>query len=206
MKRILFPLLVGVVAVSSWAADKKAKHPALASDTVVWAGLDFTMVRMIGPGQFTQPENIFPGMVTAWNDLFLQERLRSVEKQTGKRVVTDIAGVTEANKSANAKQIVASPGPEDTVKQTHITDKDIAKAVKSYKLESKSGLGVVMVADRFVKVDKKGRGAAYVVGFDIASRDVIFSQREIHNGTGFGFRNYWFRVFKDSERALAQLR
>jgi hypothetical protein len=206
MKRILFPLLVGVVAVSTWAADKKAKQPALASDTVVWAGLDFTMVKMIGPGQFTQPENIFPGMVTAWNDLFLQERLRSVEKQTKKRVVTDIGGVTEANKRANAKQIVASPGPDDMIEQTHITDKDIAKAVKSYKLESKSGLGVVMVADRFVKVDKKGRGAVYVVGFDIASREIILSQREIHNGTGFGFRNYWFRVFKDSEKALAQLR
>ncbi len=206
MNRILIALSIGVIALNGWTADKNPKHPALASDTVVWAGLDFTKVKMIGPGQFTQPENIFPGMLTAWNNLFLQERLRTVEKQTKKRVVPDIAGITEANKSATAKQIIESPGPEDTIDQTHITDKDIAKAVKSYKTGAKDGLGVVMIADRFVKYGSKGKGAVYVVAFDIASRDVILSQREIHNGTGFGFRNYWFRVFKDSEDVLAKLR
>jgi hypothetical protein len=206
MNRILVSLLIGAIALSGWAADKKPKHAALASDTVVWAGLDFTKVKMIGPGQFTQPENIFPGMMTAWNNLFLQERLRFVEKQTKKRVLPDTAGVTEANMSATAKQIIESPGPEDTIDQTHISEKDIARAVKSYRMGAKEGLGVVMIADRFVKYDNKGKGAVYVVAFDVASRDVILSQREIHNGTGFGFRNYWFRVFKDSEDVLAKLR
>ncbi len=79
INRILVSLLLGATALTGWAADKKPKHPALASDTVVWAGLDFTKVKMIGPGQFTEPENIFPGMLTAWNNLFLQERLRTVE-------------------------------------------------------------------------------------------------------------------------------
>ena len=190
---------------ATYAANKPAKHPAFSSDTVIWAGLDYSKVRMIGPGQFNEGDAIFPGMLQAWNELFLRERLRFVEKQTKKRVVVDIAGVTEVNKGATSKQIIVSPGPDDTVEKSHITEQDIANAVKSYKLESKSGLAAVFIVDRFVKITK-GEGALYVVAFDAASREVLFSQREIHDGAGFGFRNYWFRVVKDSEEALRKLR
>jgi hypothetical protein len=195
-------LAVGVLS----AADKPPKNPLLASDTVVWAGLDFTLTKMIGPGAFNDPASIFPGMLEAWNNLFLAERLRFVEKETKKKVVTDIGGVTEANKGASTRQVQVNIGPEDSVETTHITREDIAKAVKNYKMEHKSGLGVVFIVDRFVKQDKRGKGAVYVVGFDIGTREVLFSQREVHNATGFGFRNYWFRVIKDSERALKNLR
>lgn len=207
MKRLLVSLcLLSLIAiVSTDAANKPAKNPAFSSDTVIWAGLDYSKVRMIGPGQFNDGDAIFPGMLQAWNDLFLRERLRFVEKETKKRVVVDIGGVSEANKAATSKQIITSPGPDDIVEKSHITEQEIAKAVKSYKLDNKSGLAVVFIVDRFVKVTK-AQGALYVVAFDVASRDVLFSQREIHNGTGFGFRNYWFRVVKDSEPALRNLR
>ena len=192
--------------LSAFAADKTASNPLLASDKMVWAGLDYSMVRMIGPGEFHNSESIFPGMLQAWNDLFLQERIGFVEKATGKQVIIDMDGVTEANKAASAKQIINAPGAEDGIDQSHITPKDIARAVKSYKLKNKSGLGVVFIVDRLIKQDKKGSGAVYVVAFDVASREVISSERELGKGTGFGFRNFWFRVIKDAERGLKKLK
>jgi len=200
--------MASLVAVCSCAfgADKQARPPLLASDTLVWAGLDYSRVRMIGPGEFRDPAAIFPGMLQAWNDLFLQERIRFVASHTKKRVILDIDGVTEANKTATGKQIINTPGPDDVIEKSHITPQDIARAVKGYKMESKSGLGVVFLVDRLVKEDKKGIGAVYVVGFDIASREVIFSEREVNKAVGFGFRNYWFRVIKDAEKGLKQCR
>jgi len=195
-----------ICGLSAFGADKPAKNPLLTSDKIVWAGLDYSMARMIGPGDFRNPEAIFPGMLEAWNSLFLQERIRFVEKETRKQVVTDIGGVTEANKTASAKQIVNTPGPDDTIEKSHITPEDIARAVKSYKMESKDGLGVVFIVDRLIKADKKGVGAVYVIAFDVASREVISSEREVSNAVGFGFRNYWFRVIKDAERGLTKLR
>jgi len=64
---------------------------------------------------------------------------------------------------------------------------------------------VVFIADRLVRMDKKGEGAVYVVAFNLASRDVIFSERVVSRASGFGFRNYWFRVVKDAEKALKKL-
>jgi hypothetical protein len=206
MKRLILVAALTVFTLGSLAADKSPKNAALASDTLVWAGLDYSKVRMIGPGQFNDPQSIFPGMLEAWNNLFLAERIRFVEKETRKRVVTDIAGVTEVNKTATPSQIIASPGSDDTIDKSHLTPQDIAQAVKSYKLENKTGLGVVFIVDRLVKPDKKGQGAVYVVAFDVATREVVFSQREVSYAVGFGFRNYWFRIIKDAERALKQCR
>ena len=206
MKRIL--LMVGMLAcgLNAFGADKPAKNALLASDKMVWAGLDYSKVRMIGPGEFHNPESIFPGMLQAWNDLFLQERIQFVEKATGKQVIIDIDGVTEANKAASAKQIVNEPGAQDGIDQSHITATDIARAVKSYKMKNKSGLGVVFIVDRLIKQDKKGVGAVYVVAFDVDSREVIFSDRVVGKAVGFGFRNFWFRVPKEAERGSKRLR
>ena len=132
-------LLTGLLATLP-AAETTAtpKSPPPKTDTVVWAGLDYSMVRMIGPGEFSNPETIFPGMLEAWNNLFLQERIIFVEKQIKKNVITDIGGVMEANKAATSKQIINSPGPDDTIEKSHITAQDIAKAVKSYKMEKRA--------------------------------------------------------------------
>jgi hypothetical protein len=197
---IILCLLAGLLATLP-AAETTATPK---TDTIVWAGLDYSLVRLIGPGEFSSPETIFPGMLEAWNNLFLQERIQFVEKQLKKNVIPDIGGMTKVNQAATGKQIINSPGPDDTIDQSHITAQDIAKKVKSYKLENKSGLGAVFIVDRLVKVGKKGQGAVYVVYFDVASREVLFSERKVSNAVGIGFRNYWFRVVKDAEKTLSK--
>ena len=203
-KLLLFAMLT--LGVCALAADKLAKNAMASADKVVWAGVDYSQARLIGPGEFANPEGIFPGMLEAWNNLVLQERLKFFEKELRKPVVTDIAGVTKINKSASASQIINSPGANDTISDSHITPDAIAKAVRSYKLENTSGVAVVFIVDRLIKLDKKGEGAVYVVAFDIGTREVLSSERVVGKAVGFGFRNYWFRVIKDAEKGLGKIR
>jgi len=98
----------------------------MASETVVWAGLDYSMVRMIGANYFKGGDAIFPDMLEKWNALFVDERIQKVEQSLGKLVSVDIGGVTERNKTATTKQIILTPDPDDTVDQSHITPQDIA--------------------------------------------------------------------------------
>jgi len=202
----LFAFTILACSLFAFAAGVAAKESLAVSSQLVWAGLDYSHARLIGPGQFNEPDAIFPGIFESWNNLFLQERIRVVEKETKKNWIIDIDAVTAANKNGGSKQIIASPGADDTIANSHITPEQIHKIVKAYDLKNQSGTAVVFIVDRLVKLDRKGEGAVYVVAFDIASREVIFSQRETGKATGFGFRNYWFRVIKDAERALKKLR
>jgi hypothetical protein len=198
----LTALLLGLFGLCMYAADKTS---ILSSGEIVWTGLDYSHAKLIGPGQFNKPEAIVPDMFEKWNQLFLRERIRVIEKQTKKSITIDIEAVNKANKTGSPQQIVTSPVKEDSISNTHITKDDIAAMVKAYDLKNTNGLALVFIVDRFVKLDKNGQGAVYVVAFDIATREVVFSQREATVAGGFGFRNYWFRPIKNAEKALKNL-
>jgi hypothetical protein len=149
---------------------------------------------MIGTADFRQPEQIFPGMLSSWNELFIKEMLPKLESMA-KSVRTDLDAVTTANGGAKSTQIEHKDGSrEEMVTPSDITEADIAAAVKHYKLKNDKGLGLVFVMDRLVKAQEVG--CLYVVFFDVDSRKVLRSERLCEKAGGFGFRNYWFRPVK----------
>jgi hypothetical protein len=157
---------------------------------------------MYGTQDFKDPANIFPHFLNSWNDLFLRERIKTLGDTLKKKVETDTEHMEERNQTARKDQVIRRDG--DFVKDSHITPKDIADAVRSYKLSEQSGLGLVFVVDRLVK--SEGRGAVYLVFFDVSSREVIACERVITKAGGMGFRNYWFGVIKNAEPALKKFR
>jgi hypothetical protein len=214
MKKALLFAIFLAVNLSVPAKDKHSKNPLMASGTVIWAGLDYSMVRMIDGNKsefgFNVPDAIFPGMLDKWNQLFIDERVERVAKALGKRVSLDIGGVTERNKTATSEQIVLAPGPNDGIADSHITQRDIAVAVQSYKLAEKSGLCLVFIVDRLVNGARHLRpsgGAVYVVFFDVATREVISATREFHFvSSGGNFRNFWFGPIKETDKKLSKYR
>jgi hypothetical protein len=209
MPKKLFIVLCALWTASVvFGADKAAApaaSPVLQSDTVVWAGLDYSLVRMYGTMDFREPETIFPQYLEAWNGLFIQElvvhKSERLSKATHKKVVTDTEGMSKRNALAKPEQIIRQDGK--FTDETHIKDEDIAAAVRSYKLSNTSGLGLVFIVDRLVKTEQKG--AVYLVYFDVATREVLAKQRVVVKAGGFGFRNYWFRVVKDALPHLKKL-
>jgi hypothetical protein len=171
---------------------------------VVWVGLDFSATRMVGPGDFNDPGEIFPGFLNKWNDLLIAERIDDIEKSLRKTVILDTRGIAEVNATATADQISIQAGPDDSIDATHLDSDDLAAMVGRYTLESDTGIGLVFVVERFVKPAKAG--AVQVVFFDIATREVLDSSRTVQKASGFGFRNYWFNVIKRAEKELEKWR
>jgi hypothetical protein len=199
--------------VTAAGAPPSSKPPLTQSDTIVWAGLDYSLVRMIGHTtdtrrhrhfvNFAIPDLIFPTMLEKWNALFLEERLEKVAHRWNKQMLIDLGGVTLRNKTASSRQIITEATSGDTIEKSHITQQTIADEIRSYKLEKKSGLGLVFIVDRLVISDSdnrpRNRGAVYVVCFDIATREVLAAERKIAIPGGSNFRNYWFGVIKRVE-------
>ncbi len=199
MKKILIALLL--LNVAGVTAGRAAETTTL--NTLVWCGLDYSKVKMIGTLDFRNPDQIFPGMLTAWNGLFMKEMLPQLELMASS-VRTDVQAVQPGNEKAKASQIVYKDGStEEMVKATHLTEADIAGLVKSYKLENSHGMGLVFVMDRLVKAQETA--CLHAVFFDVASRKVIRSERVCGKAGGIGFRNYWFRPVKDAVKQLPNM-
>jgi len=168
-------LLAGVVA--AYAQEAK---------TLVWCGLDYSRVKLSGDTGVTASR--LPEMTESWNALFINEQLTKLEKMAGV-VRTDTAAAQAASQKVSDKAF----RPEET---GSITDKDLAAIVKGYKLQTKEGLGLVLVVDTLTKVDKAGTSCLYVVFFDVASRRVISAERQCEKAAGVGPRNFWFGAVK----------
>jgi hypothetical protein len=191
-------LFMSCAFLAGGCATTPPAHPLPKSDTVIWAGLDYSMVRMYGTQDFKDPDAIFSHYLDAWNALFLQERIKTISSILNKKVEPDTEHMAERNKIATTGQVIREDG--DFVETSHITSQDIADAVRSYKLSEQSGLGLVFIVDRLVK--SQGRGAVYLVFFDVSTRQVIASERVIAKAKGVAFRNYWFGVIKNAEPGL----
>lgn len=227
MNKIAFTIFLSLLAFPGAAKGSAPDQPLMQSANLVWAGLDYSMMRFICDTNLVKvPDLLFQNMPERWNDLFLDERIEGVADALQRRISIDISGVTKRNRHLNKSQISSDVNKRnDFVLETQITSIDISNAVKTLEMENQSGLGLIFIVDRFVSQTvmisgpstgpnrgvytpmKKNSGAIYVVFFDIASREVLSATREVRTvSTGGSFRNFWFGPIKEVDRDLAKFK
>jgi hypothetical protein len=199
---MLPPEYVAREAATSLLSKLDRKYLSAKYAEIVWCGLDYSKVKMIGATEFDQSDQIFPGMLMAWNDLFVNNMLPEIAKMA-RSVETDLKPVQANNQKTTKPQIERTDGTtKEMLLLSHIQDSDIAELVRSYELDHKTGTGLVFVVDRLVKA--QATSCFYVVFFDVASRNVIYSARYCEKASGNNFLDYWFRPFKVAVEKLRE--
>lgn len=157
---------------------------------ITWFGLDFSMIRLIGPDGFTDPKAIKEIYFMSLNDLiFLEPEKYNLEKAFYKnQVPIDLSVVIARNQLPDPEKIVV---PFGTVYE--LEEETIHKMVGEYMPETQSGVGVVFIMESFNKAEEKGY--MWVVFFDIATKKILLMDKMSGAAGGFGWRNYWARTF-----------
>lgn len=181
-------MLLALLALSAPAAAADAPRE------VVWTGIDFGQVHMVGTLDFRDPEKIFPAFLDSWNGLYLGEMIPTLEKRLKSDVGASTSHLSELHAATDpAMQIVR----DDTVSpdEAYLTPDDVAARVQTYALTATDGLGLVFIADQLNKPAQKG--CYWVTFYDVGSRAVLKTSYRCGAARGFGFRNYWFGTAKD---------
>jgi hypothetical protein len=177
-------LFIAVLIFSFFSGTMQAqdKKKAIAEKNITWYGVDFTLARFTLVTE--DPAAIVSTSLKAINTLILTETEKyDLKKFFSKTEVTpDVDMVNERNSKIDPTLLVV---PD---KYT-ITPEDVNKLISSYDTKGKTGTGLVFVAENLNKVDQTG--SFYVVFFDMASKEIIDSERKVGKATGIGFRNYW---------------
>jgi hypothetical protein len=235
--RLDVPLAAELVAIPANNPAPQRQYipdaaPPPIPDIVVWCGLDYSLVKMIGTSRDFPVEEFFPNaydrrgravepMTSAWNSLFVKEVYPHLGRELGTTVQMDLSGINARNAHVTAQQIVqeeSSPiksddngsifnptrllhhGKGEKILPTHISDADLAAEVRSYRLETRRGIGLVFVMDRLVQ--KEETGCFYVVFFDLQSRRILSSERFCERAGGNRYRNYWYNPIKEMLKRL----
>lgn len=159
-----------------------SQNPVSEIETVNFYGVDFSQAKAFG---VTETGHSFAQTFGRINTLILKEWDKyNPGKYLWKNIaLTDLSAVTAANENIDPNEVVIlSSGYK-------LSDGQIEAAVRGYELQESEGVGLVIICE---KLDKSAlRGSYAVVFFDIATRDIIYTQFGKGKPSGMGLRNYW---------------
>jgi hypothetical protein len=189
-KFILVYLVLMAMATSSWSQKIYSRADIFSIKEITWMGLDFSMIKLIGPEGFTNPIDIVNNQFWAMNNLILNEPDKyDIKKYFFKQsVAIDLSTIRERNTIPDPNEIVLPSGSSYSINVSHVQD-----AISQYNPEEFEGIGLVFIMETFNK--DLETGTMWVTFFDIGSREVLLTDRMSGKAGGFGFRNYWAKTF-----------
>ncbi len=211
------------VCSDAWAGPLSAAKDRLGrGNPVVWVGLDYSTTLILvpeafddpeekifwGPGggmddlitRFAGPRDVWSRLTTDWNAMFLHGLYKKVEKALDIRMTValpDPDGQTLPH--GPPWFLAASRSPEFAML---LTDAEVKARAASWKVDARTGTGFGILVERLSK--EEDRGCAWPVIFDLASREVLYTERLCSSPSGIGFRNYWFNPLADIVKAMVK--
>jgi hypothetical protein len=152
---------------------------------ITMCGVDFTHVKILGENDALTIRNVY---FSAINTLLMTEQEKYNFRTALKKgyVEYNMDEVYTHNMNRNIENMLVfsnniPPMPFDTIKQI----------IKSYKFPDKTGVGLMIIME---SMDKPGGISTMdVVFFNMATKDILLSEKMSGVVGGFGFRNFYAR-------------
>jgi hypothetical protein len=184
-KRLLFLFALTVTFAS---ASAQTKSDVFNKDTeITWLGLDFSNAKLLGDREKYGSESDVKHLMTAWNELILNEPDKyNVAKAVGRTKVTNAIEVTTERNGEVDAQAIFTDNQKDYL---HIQPSDIPGIVSSFDFKGKTGIGLVFIVETFSKPNVEG--SMFVTFVNMGTKELLFAERVAGEPKGFGMRNYW---------------
>jgi hypothetical protein len=156
-------------------------------ETIVWLGIDFTQVKLVGPLGTVDKEELIP-LFEDMNRVIISERAKyNLETALRKdEVPYDLEVVTKLNSTIEPGKIISySSSDEDG----RLSEEAISVLIKQYKVAKPEGIGLVFFMETIDKTREKG--TMWVTFFSLKDRNILLTEKISGTAGGIGFRNHW---------------
>jgi hypothetical protein len=178
----------------TWASlassqESYTRSDIFSSNEITWMGLDFSNIKLVGSEGFTDPYTIKNTHFRNINNLILNEPDKYDLKEffSKQSVDVDLSVIRERNTLPDDEELVLEDG------SVYFLDEPaVQEMISQYTPEASEGIAVVLIMESFNKKDE--RGYMWVTFFDIATKEVLLTDRMEGKAGGFGWRNYWAKT------------
>jgi hypothetical protein len=162
-------------------------------DEIVWLGLDFTQVKLVGELGTVNKNELIP-LFDDMNRLIISESTKYNFEAALRRdnIPYDLEVVTKLNSVLDPGKAIAYASSDEGGR---LNEETISVLVKQYKIEKPEGIGLVFFMETFDKV--RERGTMWVTFFSLPDRNVLLTERMSGIAGGITFRNHWVRTVYD---------
>jgi hypothetical protein len=192
---LLFTFVLSVSATSSFSQTLKDFFSDR-STQLTYLGIDYTK-NLFYKNPDANPTDIRDKYYPGINDLVVKEQYdKSYDigaafnrKNT---ISIDLSAVSANNKKIDAGNIVSSRKSDFE----RLKEVDIKNCVEALPLEGKEGIGLVFIMEGMKKISGKGYGSVWITLINMKTKEVLITERSVHDADGFSFRNYWTSVIR----------
>lgn len=196
MKKIVLSITLAASSLVVWAQN--TAKDVFSKPDMVWFGLNFAEAKMVGnfaqvgeAGESSSKE-LRDKWMPSWNGLIIGEpqNFKFAETYEKENIITDINSTEKMNHaislgSLTQNEMFSFSDPQKSIKNV---------VSKLHSNEKKDGLGLVYVVESFNKNTQIA--TIYVTIFDIATKNILITEKIEGKGTGIGLRNYWAGAVK----------
>lgn len=157
---------------------------------IVWLGLDFTQIRLIGPLGTVDKEELVP-LFDDINRVVITEgsKYNFAAALRKDNVPFNLEVVTRLNSGINPDEVIVYNSSNEG---SRLNEESVSVLVKQYNIPEKEGIGLVFFMESFDKYREKG--TMWVTFFSLSDRNVLFTERMSGTAGGISFRNHWART------------
>lgn len=157
---------------------------------VVWLGIDFTQVKLFGDLGTVGEDELIP-LFNSINRLIISERSKydfaaALRKND---IPFDLEMVTRLNSSIDPERIISYSSTEE---KRRLNEDVLSMLVRQYSVANNDGIGLVFFMEALDK--RTERASMWVTFFNLADRNILFTEWMSGTAGGFGFRNHWART------------
>jgi hypothetical protein len=198
---LLFTFVLSVSITASFSQTLKDFFSNSATQ-LTYLGIDYTK-NLFYKNADNDPSAIIDKYYPGMNDLVVKEQFdKSYDIGAAfnrkNAISIDLSAVTANNKKIDAGTIISSRKSDfERLKET-----DIKNCVDALSLENKEGVGLIFIMEGMKKISGKGYGAVWITLIDMKTKEVLITERDVHEAEGFSFRNYWVSVIR---RAIGEI-
>lgn len=186
-------LLATYLLLSSHALAQKVytnEADVFKSDELVFAGVDFSLMKFIAKPNYKNRD--FEPFLKGWT-----KRAKILYTDTRLRLLFDKNAVYVDTASCDSLNKLAYLNDKLTYSKYNVSKKQIPPLIRRLQLESKEGIGLLVVVEFFEK--KTEKSSAFIVFFDIATRNILMCDYFwSSHANGFGMTNHWSNGLKDN--------
>lgn len=202
MKKFIGLLVLILLVVGGIYGQEKYTTASIFSEkTIIWFGIDFSNIRLIGDAGFEDPDHIVSEEFGAMNKIIVNEPEKyDIAKFFYKETVDiDLSVIKERNLIENPESIVLPSGSTYAM-----TVSQISSMISEYEPAFDNGIGLVFIAEKFEKDIKQG--TIWVTFFNVTTGEVLLAEKMTGKAKGFTWKNYWVRtaynIMKSVEKSV----
>ncbi len=184
LKTIVFVVSI-LLALPSVAQNKSDIFDP--NTEITWLGLDFTGAKFIGDRERLGSESDVHHLLDALNELMVKEADKyNVAAALKRKSVENAIDVTiEQNAGLDVLSMISSEGKD----HVHLNPGGVEEIISGYDFKGKSGIGMMLNVESFNKLIEEG--SFWVTFVNMATKEVLLTERLTAPPSGFGMRNFW---------------